>query len=77
MVSFTGLITIVSKHNMDYHLHYLNINDIKNFVKISANFKGLVGHAIFSNLKKRVFILRNRKSFFAYSEAIKYGRRAL
>lgn len=56
MVSFTGLITIVSKHNMDYHLHYLNINDIKNYVKISANFKGLVGRGNFSNLKKRVFI---------------------
>lgn len=56
MVSYTGLITIVSRHNMDYHLHYLNINDIKNYVKISANFKGLVGRGNFSNLKKRVFI---------------------
>lgn len=58
MVSFTGLITIVSKHNMDYHLHYLNINDIKNFVKISANFKGLVGRGNFSNLKKKSFYFK-------------------
>lgn len=73
MVFFMGLIMIVLRYNMDYYLYYLNINDIKNFVKIFVNFKGLVGCGNFFNLKKRVFILRNRKLFFVYFEVIKYG----
>lgn len=50
MVSFMELITIVSKHNMDYRLHYLNIN---NYVNISANFKRTGwSWQFFFNLKK-------------------------
>lgn len=59
-----GLIMIVLKYNMDYYLYYLNINDIKNFVKIFVNFKGLVGCGNFFNLKKKSFYFKKQEIIF-------------
>lgn len=43
---------------MDYLLHYININDINNYVNISANFKGTGWSWQFLYLKKEEFVFK-------------------